>query len=397
MPKKEHLYEVDLLRASIILGVICVHVISFYNLFAKPLSVTNVGYEAALSAFHFTREAFMFITGLVLFVTYYRRPFTAWQFWSKRFKLIFIPYAFWTLAYILFAGTYLRDFDWAPRHVLREYGLSLLTGNQFYLYYLLISMQLYLLFPVFVWLIRKLEGWHLWVFVASFALEIAFMWYNKAVLQHVQPGHLPGWEAALWKYRDRYVITYQFWFVAGALMAVHYQRVKSYFLERSRVIYFAAAAMLVALIAHFLVDRLVLGEDETLSVLVLQPVMVPYSLAVTALLWRLGVAWSAARQLPRRGWLARPVEIVASASFGVFLVHPVVMHFAEVAVYRTHPGAQLRQLLLPVSILAVYVVSVAIAYGIGKIPYVSYVVGQKKVLRRSDLAVAAGAGLAGDR
>ncbi|MCL6548763.1 MAG: acyltransferase [Alicyclobacillus sp.] len=399
MAKKQHLYEVDLLRACIILGVICVHVTSFYNLFARPLSTANVGYEAALSAFHFTREAFMFITGLVLFITYYRRPFTPWEFWSKRFKLIFIPYAFWTLAYILFSGTYLKGFHWAFADVLRKFGVSLLTGNQFYLYYLLISMQLYLVFPAMVWLIKRLEKWHLWVFVASFGLEIAFMWFNRAVLQTVvHPGHLPGWEAVLWKYRDRYLITYQFWFIAGALAAVHYPRVKAYLLERSGIIYTAFGAMLCMLVAHFLVDRLVLGQDETISVLVLQPVMVPYSLAVTALLWRIGVAWASVRERPTLQWVSKPVKIAGGASFGVFLVHPIVMHFVEVAVYKTHPSAALRGWLLVPSIVAVYVVSIAIAHTIGKIPFVSYIVGQKTAWRRPDVSLAgARAGVQGDR
>ncbi|MGH3781403.1 MAG: hypothetical protein ACRDRO_12450, partial [Pseudonocardiaceae bacterium] len=55
---------------------------------------------------------------------------------------------------------------------------------------------------------------------------------------------------------------------------------------------------------------------------VFQPVMVPWCLAVITALFALGVAWSARR---RGGPGSRAVEISSDRSFGVFLVHPMVL------------------------------------------------------------------------
>ncbi len=374
---KEHLYEVDLMRAFIIFGVVCVHVISFFNLFSPPLSETGVGFEAALTALHFTRESFMFITGLVLFITYYNRPFKALSFWSKRFKLIFIPYAAFTLLYILFSGTYLKGWQWTLPNVMGTYGTSLLDGHQFYLYYLVISMQLYLFFPLFVMFMKKLKNWHTVLFISSFALQIALMWVNKAVLQNMDTAHFPQWLALLLHYRDRYLITYQFWFISGALFAIHYEKIKAYVLEHAKLVYGVLAVVLLALWAHYALDRLVLHQDETMSVLVLQPMMIPFSFAVTVALWRAGMSWSKVRLEPGVQWFSRFVKVAAAASFGVFLVHPLILHFVEIAIYRIDPSTPIRLLLLPAAIAVVYGGGILIARLIGNIPLLSYIVGQK--------------------
>lgn len=374
---KEHLYEVDLMRAFIILGVVCVHVISFYNLFAPPYSVTNTIYDMSLSALHFTREAFMFITGLVLFITYYNRDLHAVSFWKKRFALIFIPYAAWTIIYILFSGSYLKGFDWSFGGVLWNIFFSLLTGHQFYLYYLVISMQLYIAFPWFLKFIRRTKDWHGWIFAFSLTLELAMMWYNKAILQNMSLQHLAPVLYFLIRYRDRDIFIYQFWFVSGAIIAVHYQSIRAYIQTRKKWVMATLLASLILLWAHYALDRFALGQDETMSVLVLQPLMIPTSLVTTFALWTAGMRWSAIRLEQGVQWFSRFVKMAAAASFGVFLIHPILLHYAEVIIYRLHSTPTERIVLLPLTIICVYGVAILIARLLGSIPLLSYIVGQK--------------------
>lgn len=374
---KEHLYEIDLMRAFIILGVVCVHVLSFFNLWTAPLSSGNVLFDIALVALHFTRESFMFITGLVLFITYYNKPFTARGFWGKRFKLIFIPYAVWSMVYILFSGTYLPHWSWSLGNIFSTYVFAILTGSQFYLYYLVISMQLYLLFPIFMALMKRFKNYHGWIFAVSFAVQIGLMWLNKDVLQNMNTSHFPAWLLFLFQFRDRYLLTYQFWFISGALFAIHYQTIKAYLRERAKLIFWVLMAGLVTLWIHYAFDRFYLAQDETMSVLVLQPIMIPYSLVLTVGLWSGGVVWAKARLKRGVRWLSSFVKTAAAASFGVFLVHPLILHFMEVAIYRLHPTTPVRNALIPVAIAVVYGISIIIARALGRMPYVSYIVGQK--------------------
>ncbi len=377
---KEHLYEIDLMRAFIILGVVCVHNVSFYNLFNPGITTPNVLLEMLLTALHFTRESFLFITGLVLFITYYRKPFKATTFWKKRFFLIAIPYIFWTVAYILFSGTYLNNFSWTASHLFHTISIALLTGNQFFLYFLLISMQLYVVFPFFVMWMKKMEKWHVWIFVGSFFLELFLMWLNSAYVQNVNVTHLPFILKWLILLRDRNLLTYQFWFIAGAELAIYYNPIRNYVVKYTRLLLVAFLAMLLALWIHFAIGRLLLHQDYSMSDLVLQPFMIPYSLIITAVLWRAGIAWADNRHKASIRWFSGFVKMVAAASFGVFLVHPFALHYVEVFVYHVHPSLTWRMILLPLSIIFVYGAAIIISNFLGRIPLISYIVGQKTKL-----------------
>ncbi|WP_051663320.1 acyltransferase [Alicyclobacillus macrosporangiidus] len=377
MGGKRHLYEIDLMRAIIILGVVCVHVISFFNTFETPLSVRNLALDAAMSVLHFTREAFLFITGLVLFVNYYRRPFSAKSFWKKRFTLIVIPYLFWNAAYVLYTGTYFQNFDWSPVGLLRTYGKAVLTGDEYFMYFLVISMQLYLVFPLLIDGLRRWRRGHVAVLAASFGLQLALMAINKLYLQPLDPAQVPAWIRWLFVYRDRFLLTYQFWFVAGALLAIHYEQVKSFVLRHPRWLYTALAAGLAVLVGHYLIDRLWLGEPEETAVMVLQPIMVPYSLLVTITLWYLGLRWAMVRKEARVRRLTQAVTFFGGASFGVFLIHPFALHVMDDAVATLQASPSVRLWLLPAGILFVYLTSAGIAYAIGRVPWLGYVVGKK--------------------
>lgn len=389
MAKDNHLYEVDLLRACIILGVLCVHVMSFFNLFTEPFAVDNVVYEGLLTTFHFTRESFMFITGLVLFITYYHRSFRVLSFWGKRLKLILIPYVAWTVIYILFEGTYVRGFDWTFAGVVMKIVDSLLFGKQFFLYYLLVSMQLYIVFPILVWFLRKFEAWHVIILVISFVIEIGLMWLNQGVLQQLNTQSYPFWLQLLIKYRDRFVITYEFWFIAGAIVAVHYKQVRGFLERNPRLILGLFICMAALLWGHFLYQRLLMKEPEEMAVLVLQPIMVPYSITVTLLLLNIGIRWANHRLDQSLQHVSAFIQIAARASFGVFLVHPIFLHYLSVLVYTLHMKSWLREALTPVSIVLVYLISIAFAHLVGTIPYVGYIVGQKVNLRKKQVQSAA--------
>lgn len=377
MATKRHLYEVDLMRAFVIMGVVSVHSLSFFNTFAKPLSGLNLTFDALMSVLHFTREVFMFITALVLFITHYKKPITPLNFWARRFKLIVIPYIAWTLLYILFEGTYLKNFVWSWSYVLHTFGHSLMVGNQFFLYYLVLTMQFYLIFPAMVWLLRKLTRWHLHIFIISFVIEIGLMAYNQFVLQGMTATHLPAILAFIFKYRDRFVLTYQFWFIMGALVAIHYAKVEEWMAKHFRAILISLVAAVPLLVLHMFYDRIGIHESEDMAVLVLQPIMIPYSTVILWALWSGGRGWAKRRQLS--GW--RPfsffIEKAAAGSFGIFLFHPIVLHYVSVFVYKTHlkPGTLLA--LAPLAVLFIYSAALVAVHFIGKIPYVSYIVGLK--------------------
>jgi peptidoglycan/LPS O-acetylase OafA/YrhL len=303
---RRHLHEIDVVRLLTFGSVIMVHALAFTN----PGSSVPAG--AALLLFHFTREAFFLLSAFVLFYSAGDRSPRLRSFWAKRFLAIGVPYLVWSVGY------WLLNEGWSSLTAagMRRLGVEVLSGTaEYHLYFLLVSMQLYLVFPLLLRLVRRTAGHHLALFVGSLALELALL----AAL------HWTTWHGTFWTglQQQAYVLlpTYQFYFVAGALAAVHRER---FFLwVRGHPWTVAGVAVGGALLgeAAYLVQVL-LGSAPYDAADPVQPVMVPWSVAVTVGIVALG-CWYADHRRPGR--LAAAVAQASLASFGVYLLHPLVL------------------------------------------------------------------------
>ncbi|MDB5085398.1 MAG: acyltransferase 3 [Bacilli bacterium] len=379
--KKTHLFEIDLMRAFIMLSVLSVHSISLYMGPMHDLTQSYLCLGALLTAMHFTRESFMFITGLVLFATYYRQHFNPLQFWFKRLLLIAIPYVVWNIVYILFNGMSSSTTNWSLAILWQQLVQSLLTGNQFFLYYVLVSIQLYVIFPILLYGLRKSEQWHLQIFIGSFLLQLGLMYFNKFPFFDVS--HLPWIVAKIYQYRDRFVLTYQFWFIAGGVIFCHYEKIKAFIGRHAKAVRWLLAASIVIVWAHYLLDRLVLHEPEALGELVLQPIMIPYSFVVTLAIWHAGVNWAQKRLQPSWERFNRFINVASNTSFGIFLLQPFPLSLVNRFVTVAHIPRWMYLGSLPIAILIVYFSSMLFAYWIGKVPLVAYCVGSKVKFTRN--------------
>src|SRR5262249_12406318 len=142
---RTHLYEIDLTRGVTALSVIGVHV-GFYTL---ALATTGLGVQvqnAAVDLLHFTREIFLAITAFVLTYSYANRPFSAKAFWRKRGLGVVLPYVIWSVFYDLFTKPALPLGQW----LLRLGGDLLLGQASWQLYYILLTLEFYLILPWFL-------------------------------------------------------------------------------------------------------------------------------------------------------------------------------------------------------------------------------------------------------
>ncbi len=305
--RRDHLYPVDLFRVVTFTGVVAVH-----SLGQTAPSVTGV--QALLVALHYTREGFFFLMSLVLFHTYYGRTVSAFSFWRRRFPPILLPYVVWTAIYV-----------WVDRDsehlgnlaTVRDFGHTLIVGH-FQMYFLVVSMQLYAIFPALAWLIRRTADHHWMLLGASAALEIATM-----TLIHLNdsppPAGFAGWlvNSAL-----RLFPTYQLYLIAGAVMAVHLDEVVTWMKANPKAIaLFALAALAVAEGTFFV--SVAHGSSLGHAADVLQPSMVAWNLAWGLALYLIGVRWAQRR---RPGSLtSRLVAEGSDISFGVYLCHALVL------------------------------------------------------------------------
>jgi peptidoglycan/LPS O-acetylase OafA/YrhL len=303
-----HLWQVDVLRLAPMLGMIAVHVL----LFTAPASSRWSG--AAVIVLHVSREIFFFISAFVL--TYAlsadRYAFRVPAFWRRRYPVVAAPYLAWTLLY----WALLTVLGW-PRHIdVRGLGVDLLTG-WFHLYFLLVTMQLYALYPLLAWLVRRLRR-HPWALLgASAAVQLAL----TTLLQY-RPDLIPSGVLGFFLYAPIELTSYQFYFVAGAVAAAHLDVWVPFVGRHWRGLRQTLVFVLLGAEACYLVN-LHLGQPPPQASGVFQPVVLPLVLAA------LTGTWMLAERL--RGWFPprsvawRRTEIAADHSFAVFLAHAVLL------------------------------------------------------------------------
>jgi peptidoglycan/LPS O-acetylase OafA/YrhL len=305
----DHLLQVDFVRAATILGVIAVHVTFFTN---PPNSIEAGG---VIMLLHYTREVFLFLTGLVLFYRYGNHRVHWPRFWKTRFRLVAGPYVLWSLIYA-YESSY-PTFKDIPQF-LGLVGIDLLEGRAWYhLYYLLITMQVYLLFPALRAAVTHSKRYHRWLLAASVALELGLMaWY-----QHRLPTR--GLWATLTSYRSLWFATYQLYLGAGCLAAAHLAELNAWAIAHRRLITALWAGSSAFTMLAYGVSRFMLHESTLQAASVFQPVMVPYCLATILLLYTRGLIWARKGAI---GWSTRVIRGLAKHSFGLYLIHPLILY-----------------------------------------------------------------------
>ncbi|MEO9221810.1 MAG: acyltransferase family protein, partial [Mycobacteriaceae bacterium] len=167
-------------------------------------------------------------------------------------------------------------------------------------------------FPLLQKLIRWTTGWHWWLLAVAMAVQLA----ETVWLQY------GGASGVLAQYADAMMPTYLGYIVAGALAATHLARWQAWVRAHPGLI--AAALLGTGVVALGTFAAQVHGPAGVVHAqAVLQPAMLPWSLAVAVALYALGSRW-AHRHPSGRGLAA--VAIGSHISFGVYLVHPLVMH-----------------------------------------------------------------------
>ena len=252
--KKRYLYEVDLMRCIFIFGVLINHVSS---LFTNAVSKSSGAYEFFTATHlmpHFTRMGFMFVTGLVLFLGNYKKDhLDIVPFWIKRFKGSGIPYVFWNGFYILITLLVMGSFTFPEW--LGEWEDALLHGNRFYLYYILVTMQLYLIFPIMLWLYKRFVNRHNLIISISALIQLLFLFYIKYIFPHQDHANWPY----LFRSYGMFVLTYQFYFMAGAYVSIHYDKVTTLLMTYQKRIYAITACLSLGTIGLFISIQRFLG------------------------------------------------------------------------------------------------------------------------------------------
>jgi peptidoglycan/LPS O-acetylase OafA/YrhL len=289
-PAPAHLHSVDLVRVLTVGLVIGVHTVS------QQPGGTGLTNGALLIVMHVSREVFFLLTAFVLCYSYRDRAPERWRaFWRRRYPLIGVPYLVWSAVYLLALGR-----EWEPA----VFARAVLTGTaQYHLYFLLVSMQLYLVFPLLRWTLRATAGRHGRLLTAAVAYQVA-----------VYAGQ--RWAGGA----NALLVSYLGFVVAGGIAASHTETLFAWTRQHIRRVLLGAAIVVAGGVGWFFAQVQWLGRTTVAASAVFQPVVVLESFAVAWVFLALGLAWQH-RGTPGRRW----VRAAADASFGVYLAHPLVL------------------------------------------------------------------------
>lgn len=355
-PKKRrdgHLYQIDFVRLVTFGSVIFDHVI----LGLAPMA--DLAAQGLGLLFRYTRYCFFALTGFVLTYQYRNRDLHAPTFWRRRYKLIGLPFVVWSLFY------------WGKRHW--EYGgvdgivelftdasagtlalksliYELITGDAAYhLYFLSVSMQIYLVFPLVLWVIKRTWGYHRYLLAASLAFHMWLLFHMvRPPLEIFQSGLF----GKLWQYMSITLLPYQFFILSGCLAAYHFDAFSRVMRRyRGPLVVISLITIIVTLI--YFVHNVNGGEEMFRATNVF---MVHNSFALIGIIIILYIGGTIWQDRRRQGSVADNVmRVAADRSFGIYLAHVAVLS----AVLVTSRGL-LDDVPLWVNLIVTYLVTVAV-------------------------------------
>ncbi len=184
--------EITLMSAFLCLAVIMIHITAVPATSLEWGSVAHKIMFAVNKAFAFAVPGFIFLSGFKLYSKYGGQKMSVLEFFRGRLLKIVVPYLIGVALYFVCMLTV----GWVTFAKLPEYVFLGTIAAHFY--YVVIAVQLYLIFPLLRWLFDKLPITVTIISLASTVLLNQFVWFA---------------------YSDRFFATYLFYFVLGMLFA----------------------------------------------------------------------------------------------------------------------------------------------------------------------------------
>ena len=334
MPRRR-LDQVDAMRPIKQAGVISTHSVIFF----AP-AAASVASGAALLLLHVSREGFFFISACMLTYAYAEMRLTGLgHFYWRRFVSVGIPYLCWNVIYFFYLLPRAHYATWTA--ALGHLGYMIETGY-FQLYFLLVILQFYLVFPLVLMLLRRTRGHHGLVIGVAALLQVLL-----TIGMHW--GLLPP---LMLRWGQQDALSYLLYLIAGSVVAFHLEQADAWVRRHARLVMaYTVVTALGAEAIYFLAQHgvtTVLGSGSD----PFQPSVIPFNVGVIACGYLAGVA------LVRPGRSRRTqalVRIGSDNSYGIYLAQMLFL------VYMTEHGWTRLDTVLPWPLVCLLVVVVVFA------------------------------------
>ncbi|HEY1320063.1 MAG TPA: acyltransferase [Streptosporangiaceae bacterium] len=362
MAGRRRLDQVDAMRPIKQAGVVSTHtIIAFAPVGAAVLS------NATLLLLHVSREAFFFISACMLTYAYAGLNRAGMRrFYWRRFVAVGVPYLCWNVIYFLWFPYVLHNASYAatPGSALAHFGHQLEVGYD-QLYFLIVIMEFYLVFPLVLALLRWTKGHHGLVIAAAvaaqFAMSIGMHWKL-----------LP---ATVIAYGQENALCYVLYLLGGAVVAFHLSDVHDWVCGHAAlVVYLTVVSALFAEAVYFLARMGVTralgnGSDP------FQPSVIPFNVCV------LGCGYLAGIFLVRP-WRSRrtraAVRIGSDNAYGIYLAQMLFITTLGALGWRDFADVAPFWVWLPLTLAIAYAGSIALTAVLARTPLAVPLTGRKQ-------------------
>ncbi|MFZ7103619.1 MAG: acyltransferase [Peptococcaceae bacterium] len=294
---KKKVEEINILRVIGVFAVIFIHTT------AGPVSTLQKGswlfilFAVLNRSLQFAVPLFIFISGFVLFYNYRYDPrLKVGDFWKKRLKGVLIPYLIWTMifyGFFILAGYY--TFSWSF-----FFKKLFLADMVYHLYFVLLIIQFYLLFPIFHYLFNKEHA--VLMLGILLALNLLFMKF------------------AYFPYADRFFLQYIFFFALGCFFAKNKEQL-SVLITGNKYFLGAGYLLITGIFSYqfylyYALQKTISGFFINVTWLVFTSISIIF-------------AYYAALQISAWGGKRKFMDKIGAASFYIYLSHPLVLMISE--------------------------------------------------------------------
>lgn len=301
--RKPKLLELDIVRAIAIFAVVLIHATSSATVEPAEGSLSQILFYCLNLSGSFAVPAFIVLSGVVLFYSYDGKwsGRTALAFYRKRAVSLVIPYLIWAFfyySYNQYLNTHKFVMEWSVFwRMLRWAEWS------YHSYFMLIILQMYVLFPLLMTLVARTAWFRRWMIVVGMAIQAGFYVYRH-------------WFGNV-EQADRIAPTYIGYFLIGGAIGLAYPSVKAWVDKRA---WLTAGVMITGgggYMALFLFDRYKHMSAENTWFEVARFVYV-----IGACLFLMQAGRFLLRKLPR---LSVALTSIGICSFGIYLIHPALL------------------------------------------------------------------------
>lgn len=369
--RKERIRELDVVRGLALAAVVFQHALGVYVRRPDIRLGDSVMIGMLFNLSKFAVPAFVFATGTVLFYNHYDRV-NYFVFIRKRIMDIFVPYFLWTIIYDLHNNG-IRNF-YAAR--LSQLGKETLLGTaSYHLWFVVLIFQFYLLYPLFLWLFKRIRSVVLTParFIGlMIILTIMYTWLMWLSSSYIESGHFNPASTLIRlvfvSYRDRNFLFYSFYFIMGSLAGAFLSKWRG-FVSRS-VDWNAFLFTGLFLWVGYGLMRGAWGSHVNLNYsTTLKPSMFFYTVSEILLVYGLSLSLVAGRSI-----IFDLTRFAGKYSYGTYLVHALVLEKVVQVMNRFPlPGPYIFQSTLAFALTLT--ASLAVTYLLSRIPYGKVLIG----------------------